>query len=114
MYNALVMNQSPLNDRTINSQKFRPLFAEHLLEKHVFGIPYPVLGHLSIEMTCKKSLRVSYIGVYSCHWKIETLKKMVVCKKHGKNRKSLYAYYEFEVGVCLDGCFRSYQTVLNF
>ncbi|PNF13895.1 hypothetical protein B7P43_G10662 [Cryptotermes secundus] len=41
-------------------------------------------------------------------------KRCVVCAKHGKRQESIYWCSECEAGLCLDGCFKKFNTKLKF
>jgi hypothetical protein len=73
------------NNENTDSLKFRHSLAQGITDTLSSGVSCPACSRPSIEPLNKRNLRMTFLGVYSCHRKeAEPQRKYVMCSTHGK------------------------------
>jgi hypothetical protein len=95
--------------------KYRKDLEQALLIDHGAGVEKNVQGRHSTEKTVPRLIERHFPGrIPPTEKKSQPTKHCVVCYKQGKRKETVFWCPDCKAGLCVEGCFKTYHTKLNF
>jgi hypothetical protein len=113
--NSVIIFRKNLPQTKTDHLKFRVDLVQALLVEHGRGVERKVSGRHSSNKTVPRLIKRHFPErIPPTEKKAKPTKRCAVCYKQGKRRETVFWCPDCEAGLCVEGCFRTYHTKLNF